>query len=481
VDRPTIRAEVLHRSSSRHEVATMRDRLKQGEQGQIVALLAVALLSLLAMSALVMDVGFTWYAKRQAQAQVDAAALAAAQELPDQANATAQFNAYLAKNPLPGGVTTDPSNPPTITFSKLQGSRASAPYNKVTVSETGTIPSILGRWIGVNSFGYSVKSTACEPCGNKRFDIVLVIDRTGSMCLDPAGHADCSDLNNAKAGMQVLFQTMDAKLDAIGIVDFPPVPVTSQGACEPVPGTGSDAYSWGQYDNPSYTFMADTLRQDYQNSDGTPNTGSTLYQHTAANGCIPAGGGTSYSQALQAGIDELNKDGRTGATKVIIFMTDGAANTGPARSCTVGPYAGMPGCTSLPATNIQNTNPCQAAINVANAAKAAGVDFYSIAYGLATTGDDTHCWRGLWVTSSGSYTLTPPRSTDPAYNHRPGNGVTSPNAMESPALSPKQTLDSIASTTTQSYNASQANITQVFQQIASDIEKGRSHLVDDGA
>jgi hypothetical protein len=454
----------------------MRDRLKQGEQGQIVALLAVALLSLLAISALIMNVGYSWYAKRQAQAQVDAAVLAAAQELPDTAKATQLANDYLAKNPLPGGVT---GGTPTITFTHLQNSRNGAPVNKVTISENGTIPSLFGNFVGLTSFNYSVNANACEPCGNKKFDIMLVVDRTGSMC-DVS--SNCVDLNNAKTGMRELFATMDAKLDSIGIVAFPPVPVTSKGACEPVPAVGSDHYTAGQYDNPTWAFLADPLKMDYQKPDGTANTASTLYTHTVTgdiNACIPAGGGTSYTQALQAGIDELNKDGRSGAQKIIIFMTDGSANTGPVHSCTTGHYAGMTPCTNIPATDPQNVTPCHAAISIAQTAKNAGILFYTIGYGLATSGNDTVCWRGVWKKSGGGIQLTPPIATDPGYDHEAGNGLS--GAQESPTISPRTTLQTIATTPSMFYDAAAGDVRPVFQAIASDIENGTSHLVDDGA
>src|SRR4051812_44246340 len=43
------------------------------ERGQIIAMVVVSMVALLGMAALVLDVGYAWYAKRAAQAQVDAA------------------------------------------------------------------------------------------------------------------------------------------------------------------------------------------------------------------------------------------------------------------------------------------------------------------------------------------------------------------------------------------------------------------------
>src|SRR3954469_16158126 len=98
---------------------------------------------MLAMSALVMDVGFAWYAKRQLQASVDAAALAGAQALgpldSDRTAADQMARAYLTKN-NPGGVTIATTD---VAMTKLQVSRNSAPANKITVTETGSIPTMF--------------------------------------------------------------------------------------------------------------------------------------------------------------------------------------------------------------------------------------------------------------------------------------------------------------------------------------------------
>ena len=63
-------------------------RNANGERGQILPLVAIALVALLGICAFSIDVGYAYYAKRQLQSAVDAAALAGAQDLP---NATLAF------------------------------------------------------------------------------------------------------------------------------------------------------------------------------------------------------------------------------------------------------------------------------------------------------------------------------------------------------------------------------------------------------
>jgi hypothetical protein len=66
--------------------------------------------------------------------------------------------------------------------------------------------------------------------------------------------------------------------------------------------------------------------------------------------------GTNWTDPIGAAITEL-QGGRPGARKAIIFLADG--------------HPQEPG-----------TNPCQAAINAANQAKAAGIEIYTIGYAI---------------------------------------------------------------------------------------------------
>lgn len=59
-----------------------RHEARRGERGQVIVLLVLFLVVLLGMSAMVIDVGYAYYAHRSLQASADAAALAGAQELP---------------------------------------------------------------------------------------------------------------------------------------------------------------------------------------------------------------------------------------------------------------------------------------------------------------------------------------------------------------------------------------------------------------
>ena len=54
----------------------------------------------------------------------------------------------------------------------------------------------FARVLGFDTFKVSARATACSPCGARPLDVMLVIDRTGSMCSTTSGAPDplCTDL-----------------------------------------------------------------------------------------------------------------------------------------------------------------------------------------------------------------------------------------------------------------------------------------------
>src|SRR6478752_2112465 len=76
----------------------------RAERGQILPIVALALVVMLGVSAFAIDVGFAYYAKRQLQTATDAAALAGAQDLPNVAVAFKTADEY-AKDNTPANIT----------------------------------------------------------------------------------------------------------------------------------------------------------------------------------------------------------------------------------------------------------------------------------------------------------------------------------------------------------------------------------------
>ncbi len=157
---------------------------------------------------------------------------------------------------------------------------------------------------------------------------------------------------------------------------------------------------------------------------------------------MQAGGNTAYAEAIDAANQELQTDGRAGAQKVIVILSDGAANTGPS---------------GLPSTSPYRTNPCGQGVTSADTAKAEGVLLYSIAY--TANGDD--CYASVGADVNGTV-VTKFQGT-----------------LESPSIGAEQALEDIASPGSGNFYdlPNPSSLVGIFQQIAADIAGGTSRIV----
>jgi len=415
------------------------------QAGQTLPLVVVFMLILLVFCGLVIDLGNAYRVQQSLQASADAAAAGGAGQLtmaypPDSASATQtaeQFGSETGgKNPIGGVPAADVTENVSVSCQAQFGFNCTAGYpNTVTVDETAHVPTFLLGLVGYSSIAVSAHSQACSPCGGQPLDVIIILDRTGSMGQD-------NKLANAKAGVQAFLSTMDPSIDDVGLVLVPPAPTPSQGCTDvinpyfPTPYTGQGGtYSLA---NPGYVVVP--LSNDYATSVGNLNNSSPLL--TTIN-CVKAGGSTAYAAAIDAANAELQQDGRPGTQKVIVFLSDGAANDSS---------------DTLPSTSPYRTNPCGQAVSSAAAAKADNVLMYSIAYTAA--GDDCYAAVGAKVNGKTvkSYLTT----------------------LESPSIGAEQTLQEIASPGSQYFYdlPTPTSLVGIFQQIAADISAGSSRIVD---
>jgi hypothetical protein len=324
--------------------------------------------------------------------------------------------------------------------------------NAIRVDEHAVVPSTFAKVLGVDQFDIHASAVACQPCGTAEHDIMVVLDRTGSMCDNPdKATAGCYDLNNAKDGIRTLLRAMDPAQDRIGLVAFPPLPDQSSNPC--------DAPASPPYDSPVRKYLADGLGSDWKLGNGSLNPASGLVVHTTDGGessCVQNGGTTSYSLALDAASRELQANGRSEAQRIIVFMTDGEANIGPVWTCSALPAAEQAGCTDMPADGIENTKPCQAAINTATTIKSENVLLYTIGYALQDSG--AYCASGQGT----------------AADHWRGDQSVA-SEREQPLITPQETLTSVASPG--NAYATAGDLDRTFAAIAADISGGTSRLV----
>jgi len=252
-----------------------------------------------------------------------------------------------------------------------------------------------------------------------------VLDRTGSM-LQPS-----SKLANAKAGILSFLTGMDPTIDNVGLVVLPPATSTSQ-ACS----TTDDQ----QYQDTTPAYLLVPLSNTYATSLGNLNNTSPLVSTV---NCVHGAGGTAYTLAIDVAYQELVANGRPGTQKVIVFLSDGAANFGPQYYPNTSPYL---------------TNPCKSSVDNAATMKANKVLIYTIAYTTSTT----------------DYCMV---STGAKIN---GNVLQYPNdyntIRESPQISAVGAMQAIASPGNYYSNPNPTSLTGIFTAISADIMAGHSRI-----
>lgn len=339
------------------------------ERGQAVVLITLALTVLLGMAALAIDVGYGYYVQRSLQSSADAAALAGASELPNASVAQTTAKTYAGS----AGGKNERANVrgvQTTVTTKCVAIAPCFPVNAVQVTETTTVSTKFARVLGIDSFDVKVKATACSPCAARPLDVMLVLDRTLSMCMDHWGNYNsaCTDLTNARNGLRTFVNYMDPALDRVGLAIFPPA---RNGTCAtpPLPTTSNTPpprhYVDASYSSSSYPYVVAPLETNYRSGTGL-NPSSTL---VSAINCAKGGGVTAYALALEKAQAELDARGRPDVQDIIVFFSDGAANYGP----TYSPYG---------ASSPYRATPCHQGVNSAAAIKGNGTLVFSIGYDL---------------------------------------------------------------------------------------------------
>ena len=393
------------------------------ERGQTLPIIIAFMVVLLLFCALVIDVGNAWRAREALQASTDAAATAAAGTLtltypPSNASALAAAAKYgdggSALNQVTGIV--NGSATQNVSFSCKIWAHYTCTYdNTVDVTQSVKVPTYFLGLIGIPTITISTHAEACSPCGEIPLDIMLVMDRTGSM----NSYNKEVDL---KAGLtQGFLPGLDPTVDKVGLAVLPP---------NTTPNDTCNVSSSNGYMIPNPTYVIDPLEFGYLD----PTSGQLIQSDPLVSdiNCIRPGGQTDYADALQAAFNELKNDGRTGVQKVIVLLSDGAANIG--QYCQRGTTS--PDC----------TQPCHDAVNLANTYKAPpnNVLIYTILYGPANAYGTCNSWTG---------------------------------SLEQPSISPQTAMQQIASPGNYYPDPNPANLTNIFQQISADMAAGTSRLV----
>ena len=147
----------------------------RSESGQAVVLSVVWMVVLIGMAGLVIDVGSWYRSQRNLQAQADASALAAAQELPDStANATGVAKSYALKNGY------------TLPTSGITISGSNVPNDSINVKIDHDAPTFFSKIFGLSTVPVRAEATArSDLIGSAKYVAPIAVNIKHPMLSDP--------------------------------------------------------------------------------------------------------------------------------------------------------------------------------------------------------------------------------------------------------------------------------------------------------
>lgn len=384
----------------------MLRRKRSSERGQILVLFTLVIVMLLGFVALAVDVGVLRNANQNLWNALDSGALAGVSQLPADAPAAEAMARQFVDENYPGGL---PAGDVAVTFRCVIGSVGGAPRlsdvpsvcdpgpgvtwtcdagicaavcvpaagddcNTIVLEGKVDVPFRFGSAVGVPEGTTNVLASACKgACGSppeSAVDIALIVDRTSSM--------NGVDTTNARSAAHSVRTMLDPNTQWLalsmlgpsntgaGCITQPDTSIGTANAPSDVPRwvpVGLSGLPW-QGQNPHLT-------QDFTNNGSTMEDAISCFTNSST--------GTDLRDPIPMSTWELNTYGRPGVTKGIILMTDGQPNAS----------------TVTPA----NDTYCAQANASATAAKSAGIEIFTVAFGLDGSNDfpcpdDSGFWQG---------------------------------------------------------------------------------------
>lgn len=339
--------------------------LRERQRGQALIMFVLFLVTVIGFTSVSLDVGLFLHERQDVQNAVDAAALAGAQELPDQdasARSVAEQWALVNDSDLtaadvnisfrcivgdrngdtqpdqtdipavcdPGGGASWTCTGDGICWSLCDFGSPANKCNTIVVGANKEVPfyfaPVLSTLGGPTECFHSecntgaIRAAACRgACGgppSQPLDVVMIIDRTMSLCANssnPCSGAGLVNLNNIKDGAKTVLQFYDPDLQHVGLAVLPrSIPSND---CQSVNSNAA-----------SGNWLITSLSSNYNNG-GVLNTGSEIVSNINCLQMAPAfGTQTDLGDPIDAARQHLLTAGRPGVKKAIILLTDGAAN-----------------------------------------------------------------------------------------------------------------------------------------------------------
>lgn len=355
---------------------------RRGVSGVIVAF---SLVALTALAGYVMDMGHVLLVQRELQTATDAAALAGATDIvtdsatglcSGQTSAVQLASCYSAltgdKNVIKDATVTmlNPAtgasgSPALACFSSVTyptcspgatkfATPKSGSYNGIVVEEQAVVKTWFLQLIGIKQMTATATATASAKGGASSFlNVMIVLDTTASMTSNTdnncglgngATREDC-----ALAGVQTLLSGLNPALDYVGIMVFPGLQSSTEASQDYTCG-GSIKNDPNNNDNPDVqTYSNNPVYQIVNLSDNFKSSPASNSLNTGSDLVLAAGGANStcsgnktagiqaiggeatyYAQAInaaQSALVALSTTQNPPAQNVIVFLSDGGANS----------------------------------------------------------------------------------------------------------------------------------------------------------
>lgn len=367
------------------------------EKGFVAFFGALAAPVLVMFAGLGVDFGKIYLAQERLQLNVSRAALVGAQSLnpvKGVSTATSSASTQLASDINSSLMTV---NAPTISLvcsstvkalaavpTSMTSCTGSDKANAVKVTQTATVNLLFTPIVGYKSQTISATAMAGGNIAGvpDAYNMMIIIDSTASMN-NTDSNCNKTKIGCALLGAQSLLSQLSPDIDQVGLMTFPGFTTSTNLGnvyCTP---TGTPTIAMYN-NNPVYTIFSSNSPAAASYRTGSPlsaglNVSSPFAKALGypGSGCVGlkaiGGAGTYYADVINAAHAQLVATKKTGQKNVIVFLSDGDAT---ATSSKLDPVSGPK----------KSINECQAGVNAAKAATAAGTIVYSLAYDAGGAG-----------------------------------------------------------------------------------------------
>lgn len=381
-------------------LAAMRDsgaKLRRSNSGATIVIVALTMSGLIGLTAATVDIGKALIIRKTLQAATDSAALSGAGTLAAVGPAAAltsatEYGAQVGgRNALTSFTATMVAGyPKAVCLGSIGVSCVGSPAsNAVVVQQQAVVPTYFTRIAGFSSITVTSTSTAAIASGViKPVEVMLLLDTTGSMNEADKGCSVAPKTKFACAmkGAADLMTGMAPSAHKIGLMTFPPA-INAASAATAYDCNASTKPESAGWDVTNGVYQMVGLDSNFRTADDSPVSGTTGNNLNSNSNIVKAlvgtgsscarglatmdwnkngpgaSGGTAYAAAIAKATDTLTSTGSPSTVqRAMIILTDGAANRAQGGKA----------------------EQCNLAVQAAQAAKAAGIWVYTVAYGLGT-------------------------------------------------------------------------------------------------